>query len=98
MNSELPFQRLPTVAGNVTENVEEMYKFELCRHPSSSIDLNGLVREANNPLMADDSIWNVGASDRDPCTKEMRHVVDGGSLVQQRPWKRCATLDCICNS
>ena len=56
----LLFQHLLQVAGNVSENIEEIFKFELCSHPSSLFNLNGLQgSRANKPLLAGATSWNM---------------------------------------
>ena len=48
------------VAGRETENVEDIFKYELSGYPASLFDSSGLLREANKPLLAD-AIWTVSA-------------------------------------
>ena len=56
IDPQLLFQRLTTVAQNMTENVAELFQFELCSQPSFLFDQHGLLREANKAQLADD-IW-----------------------------------------
>ena len=43
---------------NMTENVAELFQYELRSQPSSPFDQHGLLREANKAQLADD-IWTV---------------------------------------
>ena len=97
IDPQLLFQRLTTVAQNMTENVAELFQYELCSQPSSLFDQHGLLREANKAQLADD-IWTVakGNEMRPPeIAGEMNHVIDGGSLLQRIPWKRDETFNSI---
>ena len=80
VDPQLLFQRLIMVAGRVTENVEDIFKHELCGYRASLFDSSGLVREANKPLLAD-AVWTVGRGTEMPASEEdgMCHVLDGCS-------------------
>ena len=58
IDPQLLFQRLTTVAQNMTRNVAELFQYELCSQPSSLFDQHGLLPEANKAQLADD-IWTV---------------------------------------
>ncbi|CAH3149612.1 unnamed protein product, partial [Porites lobata] len=97
IDPQLLFQRLTTVAQNMTENVAELFQYELCSQPSSLFDQHGLLREANKAQLADD-IWTVAkGNEMQPpeIAGEMNHVIDGGSLLQRIPWKRDETFHSI---
>ncbi|CAH3022720.1 unnamed protein product, partial [Porites evermanni] len=97
IDPQLLFQRLTTVAQNMTENVAELFQYELCSQPSSLFDQHGLLREANKAQLADD-IWTVAkGNEMQPpeIAGEMNHVIDGGSLLQRIPWKRDETFNSI---
>ena len=81
----------------MTENVAELFQYELCSQPSSLFDQHGLLREANKAQLADD-IWTVAKGNKmQPPEKagEMNHVIDGGSLLQRIPWKRDETFNSL---
>jgi len=62
-----------------------------------SFAVNHLLREANKAQLADD-IWTVakGNGMQPPETAgEMKHVIDGGSLLPRVPWKRDETFNSI---
>ncbi|CAH3180104.1 unnamed protein product, partial [Porites lobata] len=97
IDPQLLFQRLTTVAQNMTENVAELFQYELYSQPSSLFDQHGLLREANKAQLADD-IWTVAkGNEMQPpeIAGEMNHVIDGGSLLQRIPWKRDETFNSI---
>ncbi|CAH3133198.1 unnamed protein product [Porites lobata] len=97
IDPQLLFQRLTTVAQNMTENVAELFQYEFCSQPSSLFDQHGLLREANKAQLADD-IWTVAkGNEMQPpeIAGEMNHVIDGGSLLQRIPWKRDETFNSI---
>ncbi|KAK6181968.1 hypothetical protein SNE40_009743 [Patella caerulea] len=99
VDPRLLFQRLLTVAAKVTENVQEIFKYELCSNPSSLFEPSGLLRQANKPILAD-AVWALGRGNEMPAPDEedMSYVLDGGSLIQRLPWKRDETFDSICKS
>ena len=81
----------------MTENVAELFQYELCSQPSFLFDQHGLLREANKAQLADD-IWTVAkGNEMQPpeIAGEMNHVIDGGSLLQRIPWKRDETFNSI---
>lgn len=48
----LLFQRLVTIAGRSVEKQESCFTYELCSHPSSMFDNNGMPRAADKPELA----------------------------------------------
>ena len=99
VDPQLLFQRLIMVASRVTENVEDIFKYEICGYPASLFDSSGLLREANKPFLAD-AIWTVGRGTEMSAPEEdgMCNVLDGGSLIQRIPRKRDATFYSICHT
>ena len=97
IDPQLLFQRLTKVAQNMTENVAELFQYELCSQPSSLFDQHGLLRETNKAQLADD-IWTVATGNETQPPEiagEMNHVIDGGLLLQRIPWKRDETFNSI---
>lgn len=79
----------------MTENVAELFQYELCSLPSSLFDQHGLLREANKARLAGD-IWTVAkGNEMQPPENEMNHVIDGGSLLKRIPGKRDETFNSI---
>ena len=81
----------------MTENVAELFQYELCSQPSSLFDQHGLLREVNKAQLADD-IWTVAkGNEMQPpeIAGEMNHVIDGGLLLKQILWKRDETFNSI---
>ena len=81
----------------MTENVAEIFQYELCSQPSSLFDQHGLLREANKAHLADD-IWTVAkGNEMQPpeIAGEMNRIIDGRSLLQRIPWKRDETFNSI---
>ena len=102
VDPQLLFQRLILVAGRVVDNVEDIFKYELCAYPAALFDASGFLREANKPPLAD-AIWAVAHGDDTPvlCEDEsasMTYVLDGGSLLQRLPWQKEVTFDDLCQS
>ena len=97
IDPQLLFQRLTTVTQNMTENVAELFQYELFSQPSFLFDQHGLLREANKAQLADD-IWTVAkGNEMQPpeIADELNHVIDGGSLLQRIPWKRDESFNSI---
>ena len=99
VDPQLLFQRLLTVARETSENLADIFKYELCNRPPALFDPSGLPTEANKPGLAD-AIWSVGKGvdipAAPPPTQEMKYVLDGGSLLYRLPWPRDKTFDSIC--
>ncbi|KAA0192351.1 hypothetical protein HAZT_HAZT005538 [Hyalella azteca] len=89
VNSQLLCQRLLTVAREKSENMGDVFKYELCNQPSALFEQSGLPREAKKSVIADD-IWNMAKGDdmhaAQPLTHQMQYVLDGGSLLPRLPW------------
>ena len=97
IDPQLLFQRLTTVAQNMTENVAEIFQYELFSQPSFLFDQHGLLREANKAQLADDIRTVAKRNEMQPpeIADEMNHVIDGGSLLQRIPWKRDESFNSI---
>ena len=98
IDPQLLFQRLLTAAQEGSENLADIFKYELCNRPPALFDPSGLPREAKKSALAD-AIWSVGKGvdmPAPPPTQEMNYVLDGGSLLYRLPWPRGTTFDLIC--
>ena len=100
VDPQLLFQRLLTVARETSENLSDIFRYELCNQPPALFDTSGLPRQANKPALAD-AIWIVGKGDdmhgAPPLAQDMQYVLDGGSLLYRLPWSRGATFGSICH-
>ena len=98
VDSQLLFQRLVAVSESTLDDVEDLFRYELCGHPSSLFDTSGLLREANKPLLAN-AIWEHGICGVDQVTQDnVQYVLDGGSLIHRIPWVYGAKFDSICEN
>ena len=59
IDPQLLFQRLLTAAQEGSENLADIFKYELCNRPPALFDPSGLPREAKKSALAD-AIWSVG--------------------------------------
>ena len=98
VDPQLLFQRLLTAANSITENIPDIFRYELCNIPPSLFEPSGLLREANKPALAD-AIWKEGRG-KDmavpPRSEDKPYVLDGGSLLHRLPWPRGSTFDSVC--
>ena len=58
VDPQLLFQRLITVRNYANEDVDVLFKHELCAVPASLFEPNGLPRKANKAILAE-AIWKV---------------------------------------
>ncbi|KAK6186089.1 hypothetical protein SNE40_008194 [Patella caerulea] len=96
VSTQLLFQRLLVAAAGVTEDMHQVFSYELSSVPSALFDNSGCMREAHKSTLAD-AIWSLGDCSADERTDaDMKYVVDGGSLLHQLPWSRGLTFSEIC--
>ena len=89
---QLLFQRLIAVSESTLDNVEDLFRYELCGHLSSLFDSSGLIRQANKPSLAN-AIWELGNCGTDQVKEDdVHYVLDGGSLVHRIPLAYGANL------
>ncbi|CAG2194071.1 unnamed protein product [Mytilus edulis] len=97
VDSQLLFQRFLAASNGIYEDQSEIFTYELCSHPSSMFDPNGLMRTAQKSSLAD-AIWGKG----DCCAFEMsendetQYVIDGGSLLHRIHWQSGLSFGEIC--
>ena len=65
-----------------TENLEDVFKYELCSFPPAHFNSSLLLREPQKPQLAD-AIWTLLTPDVPGITGEVQYVIDGGALVEQ---------------
>lgn len=83
VDSQLLFQRLLAAANGMYENQAEIFTYELCSHPSSIFEVNGLMRMPQKSTLGD-AIWIKGDCSADEIPeKDARLVIDGGSLLHR---------------
>lgn len=97
IDPQLLFQRLITVVRS-SDEIEAVFKYELCSYPSSLFNSSLLLREADKPAFAD-AIWKL--SEPHDCSNiiqgNIQYVLDGGALLHRIPWSHGATYKEICN-
>ena len=86
IDPELLFQRL-IVTPKSAEEKEEMFRFELCTHPTSLFDEKLMLREAQKSVLGD-ALWSQLESGTTESLGEVQYVLDGGSLLHRIPWPR----------
>ena len=98
VDPQLLFQRLITVRNYANEDVDVLFKLELCAVPASLFEPNGLPKKANKAILAE-AIWKViNANVEYPRQLTVQYVLDGGSLLQRLPWKRGSKFSSIYDS
>ena len=95
IDPQLLFQRL-TIAAKATDNLEDVFKYELCSYPPALFDSSLLLREPQKPVLAK-AIWALLTPGTPQTTGEIQYVLDGGALIQRIPWARGATYREICS-
>ena len=97
-HSKFLFLRLLTAAGTTSEDISDIFKYELCSIPSSMFYQSGLPRLANKPILAD-VIWTSIKDNTlvlEPPRGTMNCIIDGGSPIQKIPWARGVTFKSAC--
>ena len=93
------FQRLTCVTNGLDEDTSDVFRFELCTHPSSLFEPSGVMREPQKSGLAD-FIWNIGdcgGALEIPLTG-VTHVLDGRSLLHRIPWSNGIPFSSICSA
>ena len=93
IDPQLLFQRL-TIAARATDNLEDVFKYELCCYPPALFDSSLLLREPQKPVLAN-AIWALLTPGTPQTTAEIQYVLDGGALIQHIPWARGATYSSV---
>ena len=57
IDPQLLFQRL-TIAAKASNNIEDVFKYELCSYPPALFDTSLLLSEPQKPVLAN-AIWNL---------------------------------------
>ena len=91
---QLLFQRL-TIAARATDNLEDVFKYELCSYPPALFDSLLLLREPQKPVVAN-AIWALLTPGTPQTTGEIQYVLDGGALIQCIPWAQHTQRYALC--
>ncbi|KAG1678943.1 hypothetical protein GQR58_013119 [Nymphon striatum] len=95
IDSQLLFQRLIT-AGTRADQLQDIFKFELCSYPPAIFEAKHVMRPANKPALAD-ALWTLMPEDvAEPIGDSCQCVLDGGSLLHRIPWSSGTTYSHIC--
>ena len=95
IDPQLLFQRLVSVSDDSLDDTEDLFRFELCSHPSALFDSSGLLRESQKSSLAT-SLWAQGDCSANEGFEEVQYVLDGGSLLHRIPWSFGSTFHQIC--
>ena len=96
VDPQLLFQRLIAAARSNTEDIRELFKYELSTVPSALFEPTGLMREANKAQLAE-CIWKMGSCGvSEVIAPNPIYVLDGGSLLQKIPWIKGETFSTLC--
>ena len=95
INPQLLFQRLISVSDDSLDDPEDLFRFELCSHPSALFDWSGLLREAQKSSLAK-AIWAQGDCSANEGLENVQYVLDGGSLLHRIAWSFGSTFHQLC--
>ena len=96
IDPQLLFQRL-TLAAKSQDNLEVIFKYELCSYPPALFSGPQFLRDAQKPVLAN-AIWTLLPQSIPGLSSELQYVLDGGALLQRIPWTKGATYKEICTS
>ena len=82
VNPHLLFQRLVLVA-KVSENTEDMFRYELCSHPPALFEDTHVMRDAQKSVLTE-ALWSKHPAG-DCNTDGAQYVLDGGALLHRIP-------------
>ena len=57
IDPQVPFQK-STLAAKTTDNIRDVFKYELCSYPPALFDTSLLLREPQKPMLANAN-WNL---------------------------------------
>ena len=77
IDPQLLFQRL-VLAAKATQDLEAVFKYELCSYPPALFEYPFLLSEAQKPVLAD-AIWSLLQTPNIPAVSgQVQYVLDGG--------------------
>ena len=94
IDPQLLFQRL-TIAAKASDDIEDIFKYELCSYPPALFDSSPLLREPQKAVLTN-AIWDTLTQDSPVLTGKVQYVLDGGSLLHRIPWTQGITYREIC--
>ena len=90
IDPQLLFQRL-VLAAKATQDLEAVFKYELCSYPLALFESPFLLHEAQKPLLTD-AIWSLLQTPNiSAVSGQVQYVLDEGVLLQRIPWKKGVT-------
>lgn len=95
VDPQLLFQRLIT-AGIRSDELSEIFQYELCTYPSALFESRGVMRKANKSSLAT-ALWSPSMA-ADLSVENSVYVLDGGALLHRIPWTMGTTWEDICNT
>ena len=82
---QLLFQRLILVGTRESQNIEELFKYELCSYLVALFETTDITRPANKAVLAD-ALWKeVKEHQTDSSMSDPLYVLDGGALLHRIP-------------
>lgn len=94
IDPQLLFQRLVT-AGQCSDNMAEVFQYELCSYPPALFESKFTPREASKSTLAD-ALWKCMPADTPVSTGNAQYILDGGALLHRVPWSKGDTYGDIC--
>lgn len=94
VDPQLLFQRLIT-AGVRSDELSEIFKYELCTYPPAIFASRNVMRTANKSSLAI-ALWSPTIA-ADVSSDQVQCVLDGGALLHRIPWTMGTTWEHICN-
>ena len=94
IDPQLLFQRLVTV-GDRTDNLAEIFQYELCSYPPALFENKSTPRLANKASLGD-TLWKLMPPDMPVPQGDVQYILDGGAFLHRIPWNRGSAYDEIC--
>ena len=92
---ELLLQRLLATVPS-SQDLEDLFTYELCSYPPALFDTNALPRPANKSLLAD-QLWELAKNVNSLQPPKLSScILDGGARPQKVPWLWGKTYDELC--
>ena len=87
IDPQLLFQRL-TLAAKATQDLEAVFKYELCSYPPALFESPFLLCDAQKPVLADAIWWLLQTPNIPAVSGQVQCILDDGALLQRIPWKK----------
>ena len=79
----------------IFEDPSFIFQYDLCSFPPAIFESPFLLRAAGKASFAE-AIWNLGGCESSGTLRNVKYVLDGGSLLQRIPWQRRVSIHAIC--